>query len=466
MSATHAWFGFSESDVWTLFHSYAFDFSVWELWGALLYGGRLEVVPYWVTRSPSDFHALLADCRVTVLNQTPSAFNQLVQAEAEAEAAAARRGNLALRWIVFGGEALDLESLEPWFRRHGDGAGARLVNMYGITETTVHVSFRPVGPEDLAQGRRRPIGMAIPDLQWYLLDARGRLTLPGVSGEIHVGGAGLARGYLGRPGLSAERFLPDGFAGRPGMRLYRTGDLARHRPDGEMSFLGRVDHQVKVRGFRIELGEIESELIRHPAVQEVTVTVYDAEGEKYLTAYLVLRPPDAAAEELRGFLRERLPPYMVPAFFVVLEALPRLPNGKVDRKSLPAPERRRTELEANYVEARTALEARLAEIWCQTLGVERVGVHDNFFELGGDSILSIQVISRAGRAVFAAHSQAVLRTPDGGRDGVGDRAARGHLGARSSGERPGEVDPHSTLVLPAGPARARAFQPGAETRAR
>ncbi|HSK79449.1 MAG TPA: amino acid adenylation domain-containing protein [Thermoanaerobaculia bacterium] len=286
LTATEPWFGFGEDDVWTLFHSYAFDFSVWEIWGALAYGGRLVVVPFWVSRSPDAFLALLEAERVTVLNQTPSAFRQLVQAERELPPK-----DLALRWVIFGGEALDLPSLAPWFERHGDER-PRLVNMYGITETTVHVTFRPLAKADLADAPGSVVGVPLPDLRTYVLDAYGQPALAFVPGEIHVGGRGLSRGYLGRPGLTAERFVPDPWSPEPGGRLYRTGDLARTLPTAsgrDLEHLGRIDQQVKVRGFRIEPGEIEAALARHPAVAEARVIA----REGGLVAYLVPRPDRA-----------------------------------------------------------------------------------------------------------------------------------------------------------------------------
>ncbi|HSF43045.1 MAG TPA: amino acid adenylation domain-containing protein [Thermoanaerobaculia bacterium] len=292
LTATEPWFGFGPGDVWTLFHSYAFDFSVWEIWGALAYGGRLVIVPFWVSRSPQAFLALLEAERVTVLNQTPSAFRQLVQAERELASAP----DLALRWVIFGGEALDLASLAPWFERHGD-LSPRLVNMYGITETTVHVTWRPLSAADLEDEPGSVVGVPIPDLWVYVLDGHGRLAPPFVPGEIHVGGRGLSRGYLDRPGLTAERFVPDPFGPEPGGRLYRTGDLARSLSTAagrDLEHLGRVDQQVKVRGFRIELGEIEEALARHPAVAEARVVAReDAAGDRRLVAYLVPRPDRA-----------------------------------------------------------------------------------------------------------------------------------------------------------------------------
>jgi amino acid adenylation domain-containing protein len=389
--STEGLFNFGPGDVWTLFHSHAFDFSVWEIWGALLYGGTLVVVPYWVSRSPSDFRALLVVERVTVLNQTPSAFRQLI----EADEAAGGEG-IALRCVVFGGEALDLPSLRPWLARHGDRE-PRLINMYGITETTVHVTFRPVTAADVERGAASVIGAALPDLSLAVLD-RNREPAPiGVPGEMVVGGAGVARGYLGRPELTAERFVPDPFGREPGGRLYRSGDLARYLPDGDLEYLGRIDHQVKIRGFRIELGEIEAALSEHPAVRQVLVLVRDeGEGERRLVAWMVFGAgPLPEVDELRAFLRKRLPEHMVPAAFVPLPAFPLTAHGKIDRAALPAPERGRGDLAGDFVPPRTPEETALAGIWAGVLKLDRVGVDDNFFALGGDSILSIRVRSLA-----------------------------------------------------------------------
>jgi amino acid adenylation domain-containing protein len=339
-ACTEDWYRFGASDVWTLFHSYDFDFSVWELWGALLYGGRLVVVPHGISRSPADFHALLCHEGVTVLNQTPSAFRQLVRVEEEGRGDA---GALRLRTVIFGGEALDLSSLEPWFARHGDHRSL-LVNMYGITETTVHASYRPVVREDLRKAHRSPIGVPIRDLRIHILDRKRSLVPVGVPGEIHVGGPGLGRGYLGRPELTAERFVPDPFAG-PGLagreaggRLYRTGDLARYLPDGDIEYLGRIDHQVKIRGFRIELGEIEATLARCAGVREALVLAREvAAGDHRLVAYFVPAGEAPAAAELREALRQSLPDSMVPQAFVPLAVMPLSPSGKIDFKALPEP---------------------------------------------------------------------------------------------------------------------------------
>ncbi len=407
--ATDGWFGFDEHDVWTLFHSYAFDFSVWELWGPLLRGGRLVVVPYWVSRSPEAFGELLGREAVTVLNQTPSAFRQLVQADL---AAAAPLGP-ALRLVIFGGEALELASLLPWLERHGDSR-PRLVNMYGITETTVHVTYRPITLADVRGGAGSVIGRPIPDLRVHVLDPHQQLVPIGVPGELYVGGAGLARGYLNRPELTAERFVPDPFAGGDAGRLYRTGDLARRLPNGELEYLGRLDHQVKIRGFRIELGEIETALGQHSAVREaVVLTREDAAGSKRLVAYLATdQDRQAVIEEVTALLRGKLPDYMVPASFVVLDALPLTENGKVDRKALPSVDVPAAERHRPYVAPTNPVEETLARIWSAVLRVEHVGIHDNFFELGGDSILSIQVVARCRQAGLSLTPWELFKHPE------------------------------------------------------
>ena len=395
-TATDAWYGFGADDVWTMFHSYAFDFSVWEIWGALLHGGRVVVVPYWVSRSPEAFYRLLLDERVTVLNQTPGAFRQLVRAEDGIDEA--RRAALALRYVIFGGEALDVGDLRPFWDRHGDRL-PQLVNMYGITETTVHVTYRPVGRADLDKPWSSVIGAPIPDLGVYILDAHRRLVPVGVPGELHVSGAGVARGYLNRPELTAERFLDDPF--RAGGRLYRTGDLARWLANGDVEYLGRIDHQVKIRGFRIELGEIEAALDQHPGVREAVVLAReDDPGDKRLVAYVVLGEPRPTGVELRASLKERLPDYMVPAAFVVLEALPLTANGKIDRRALPAPEAQAAATR-EYVVPRGPVEETLAAVFAGVLRLpqDRVGAHDGFFELGGHSLLATQAVTRIRAAL-------------------------------------------------------------------
>ena len=400
---TSGWFDVGPGDAWTLFHSYAFDFSVWEMWGALATGGRLVVVPYLVSRSAAEFRALLAAERVTVLSQTPMAFYQLLDCWGEG-------AELAVRYVIFGGEALDGARVGRW-ARSVPGAPV-LVNMYGITETTVHVTGHVV---DSAEGAASVIGTPIPDLEAFVLDGRLGLVPPGVAGELYVAGAGVARGYLGRPGLTGERFVACPFGG-PGERMYRTGDVARWTVTGELEYLGRADDQVKVRGFRIELGEVEAVLAGLPGVAQAAVTVReDQPGDRRLAGYVV----QAAGAELDpGALREAaarvLPGYMVPAAVVVLDALPLNANGKLDRRTLPAPQ---------YAAAgrgrapATPGEQVLCGVFAQVLGLDRVGVEDSFFDLGGHSLLATRLISRirvvlgaelAIRAVFEQPTPASL----------------------------------------------------------
>ena len=406
LTATTDWFHFDADDVWTLFHSIAFDFSVWEVWGALLYGGRLVIVPYAVSRSPEEFHRLLVQEQVTVLNQTPSAFRQLLAVDETANAAQ----TLALRYVIFGGEALELQSLRPWFAKHGDQT-PQLVNMYGITETTVHVTYRPLTWADLA-GTASVIGQPIPDLQLYLLDKAQQPVPMGIPGEIYVGGAGVGHGYLKRPELTAERFIANPFGAG---QLYRSGDLARYQPtaDGtlEVEYLGRIDHQVKIRGFRIELGEIEALLNQHPAIRESVVLVLgDQPEQKRLVAYVASTPqsplptpqsplPTPQAQELRDYLKQKLPDYMTPATFVWVEALPLTDNGKVDRRALA----QMTVVDQTPAEPvappTTPTETTLVEIWAEVLpglvgGSATIGIHHNFFDLGGQSLLVGQMAAR------------------------------------------------------------------------
>ncbi len=381
LESTERWFGFGGDDVWTMFHSYAFDFSVWEIWGALLHGGRLVVVPFETSRDPEAMRALLAAEGVTVLNQTPSAFRQLVAGE---EAAGGTAG-LALRWAIFGGETLDPGSLRPWTERHGFER-PRLVNMHGITETTVHDSFRIIGPADVEAGSVSPIGVPLPDGRLYVLDPAGEPVPLGVPGEMCVAGAAVTRGYLDRPGLTAEKFVPDPFAWEPGARMYRSGDRVRRLASGELEFVGRVDHQVKVRGFRIEPGEVEAAVAAHPGVRQALVLAReDRPGDRQLVAYVVAAEGRTVEPRgLREWTAERVPDYMVPAAFVVLEKLPLTFNGKTDRRALPPPAREASEA---FVAPRSGLEREIAAAWEEVLEVERVGVEDNFFEIGGHSLL-------------------------------------------------------------------------------
>ncbi|WP_278261443.1 non-ribosomal peptide synthase/polyketide synthase [Nocardia sp. AG03] len=382
-------FGFGPADVWTMFHSYAFDFSVWELWGALLHGGSVVVVDYFTSRSPEQFRELLLAERVTVLNQTPSAFYQLIAADL-----ATTPGDYALRTVIFGGEALEPQRLEGWFARYPHAP--RLVNMYGITETTVHVSYREITP---AVGSASVIGGAIAGLAVRVLDSRLRPVPVGVPGEIYVSGAQLARGYLSRPDLTASRFVADPY-GAPGTVAYRSGDLARWTADGDLEYLGRADQQVNLRGFRIELGEIEAALLRSSvAPREVAVLVRtDLVDEPRLVAYLVAAPdsprPDTAA--LRQELAHTLPEHMLPAAVVRVDHIPLTVNGKLDRAALPAPVFETTV----YRKPSTVAEEIVAAVYAEVLGTDRpIGADDDFFALGGSSLLAAKAVARIGAAL-------------------------------------------------------------------
>jgi amino acid adenylation domain-containing protein len=380
-------FDFSDHDVWTMFHSVAFDFSVWEIFGALTFGGCLVVVPRETSRSGDAFYRLLQDEHVTVLSQTPSAFSVLSDWEEHGAQ------GLSLRYVIFGGEALRLEALSPWFRRHGD-MSPTLVNMFGITETTVHVTFRRIVQSDVEHAHGRSfIGRPLPGWIVTLRDPDGHPVPPGVAGEIYVGGAGVARGYLARPELSAERFVT--LRDMPDERFYRSGDLARTLPDGELEYLGRADMQIKVRGYRIEPGEVEAALIEEAGVGSAVVLAAEHAGDRRLVAYIVAEegkaPPEA---ELRQRLARRLPDYMVPSRIMRLAELPRTPNGKIDRRALPVPLHEEVASEREFVTPANPLETEIAGIWSEVLGVRRVSATDEFFELGGNSLSATQMIIR------------------------------------------------------------------------
>ncbi|HFX2798843.1 TPA: pyoverdine non-ribosomal peptide synthetase PvdD, partial [Pseudomonas aeruginosa] len=353
----------------------------------------------------------------------PSAFKQLMAVACSADMATQQP---ALRYVIFGGEALDLQSLRPWFQRFGDRQ-PQLVNMYGITETTVHVTYRPVSEADLEGGLVSPIGGTIPDLSWYILDRDLNPVPRGAVGELYIGRAGLARGYLRRAGLSATRFVPNPFPGGAGERLYRTGDLARFQADGNIEYIGRIDHQVKVRGFRIELGEIEAALAGLAGVRDAVVLAHDGVGGTQLVGYVVADSAEDAErlrESLRESLKRHLPDYMVPAHLMLLERMPLTVNGKLDRQALPQPDASLSQ--QAYRAPGSELEQRIAAIWSEILGVERVGLDDNFFELGGHSLLATRVISRVRqeqqldaslkalfeRPVLEAFAQGLERTTD------------------------------------------------------
>lgn len=391
--ACASWLQPGIGDVWTMFHSFAFDFSVWEIWGALLHGGRLEIVPRNVARSPDAFHQLLVERGVTVLNQTPSAFQQLMRVNAE------RKQSLpALRVVIFGGEKLDLGSLRDWMRRHGDES-PQLVNMYGITETTVHVTYRPITLRDVEEASSALIGWPLPDLYVRLLDERRRPVPPGTRGEICVGGAGVTRGYLNRDDLNAEKFIRDPRNEDPQARLYCSGDFARLTANGELVYLGRNDDQLKIRGFRIDLGEISNTLQSIDGVSSAVVVPRESAAGKRLVAYYVETHSGHMPEtELRTALARLLPEHMVPAIFVRLDEIPVNTNNKVDFKALPDPVDIISGLDEERDAPATQAERQLAAIWSEVLERRNVGRTDDFFGLGGDSVLALQVIAKARAA--------------------------------------------------------------------
>ncbi|WP_435590103.1 amino acid adenylation domain-containing protein [Mycobacteroides immunogenum] len=376
--------------VWTQCHSLAFDYSVWEIWGALLYGGRLLVVPDAVVRSPEDLHALLVSEEVSVLSQTPSAFYALQTADALQPEVGQQ---LKLQTVVFGGEALEPQRLSSWFDSHP--GLPRMINMYGITETTVHASFREIGDGDV-DSNSSPIGVPLEHLAFFVLDGWLRKVPVGVVGELYVAGAGQASGYLGRSDLTTTRFVACPF-GAPGSRMYRTGDLVQWGEDGQLRYVGRADKQVKIRGYRIELGEVHAALARVEGVDQAAVIAReDRPGDKRLVGYITESTAGTLDPAVvRATLAERLPAYMVPAAVVVLDTLPLTVNGKLDTRALPAPEFQDAD---HYRAPEDAVEEILAGIYAQVLGVEQIGVDDSFFDLGGDSISSMQVVARARAA--------------------------------------------------------------------
>jgi len=389
-TATASTFHFGPDDVWTLFHSYSFDFSVWELWGALLHGGRVVLVSREVSRSPEDFLDLLVRERVTVLNQTPSAFFQLAATAAEYPAA-----ELSLRLVILGGESVEPARLAGWYARHPDDAPV-VVNGYGVTETTVFTTFRQLDTGLAVAGTASLIGEPMADLAVRILDDDLSPVSHGEIGELHTGGPGVARGYLNRPSLTAQRFVPDP-DGQPGTRMYRSGDLARRSDASELEFHGRADGQVKLRGFRIELGEIEVAVTSCPRVRQAAVVVReDQAGDPKLVAYVVADQAGPAGGELTDTVREwvgaRLPGHMVPAVVVALSALPLTVNGKLDRAALPAPALSRPD--ATGLDTAGDTVRTVAAIWAELLDRGQITGGDDFLELGGHSLVAVRIAAR------------------------------------------------------------------------
>ncbi len=374
--------GLTEKDILLSVTTLSFDIAALELYLPLIVGARLVVVSREVAADGTQLLEQLTASGATVMQATPATWRLLL--------AVGWRGNWQLK-ILCGGEALDRELANQLLER-----GKQVWNLYGPTETTIWSCVQKVESKDGIVS----IGCVIANTQFYILDSHQQLVPVGVRGELHIAGAGLARGYLNQPELTALKFIPNPISEEPGERLYKTGDLARYLPDGRLECLGRIDNQVKIRGFRIELKEIETVLSQHPAVREAVVVVQEDKPDlQRLVAYVVSHPEqDVAITEMRSLLKEKLPEYMIPSDFVLLPALPLTPNGKVDRRALPAPDTSKNDLEVNFVPPRTPVEEIVADIWSQILQREQVGIYDNFFDLGGHSLLATQVISRLREA--------------------------------------------------------------------
>jgi amino acid adenylation domain-containing protein len=402
-------FDFISRDIWIMAHSYCFDFSVWEIYGAVLNGGRLIIPGRDAVRDTGAFLSILKQYQVTVLNQTPAAFYQLIEMEKNSSR---KRLNSHLRFVIFGGDKLEPAYLRDWLDIY-PLAEVSLINMYGITETTVHVTFYPLTEADIRSGGHlSPVGVPLPETTLYIFNERLRIVPIGVRGEIYVGGSGVSvRGYLNKSKLTGERFIENPY--KEGELLYKSGDLGRWLPDGRVDFCGRIDHQVKIRGFRIEPGEIENRLLSHEEVKDAVVTARsEGTGDRYLCGYIVLEragafeSAPAMAKELRELLMQTLPDYMIPSFFVLLDRIPLTPNGKLDRQALPAPEV--SVLAAGYTAPRDPVEKMLAEIWSEVLKVDHIGIDDSFFELGGHSLKATTLAAKIHKAIDVKVSLADL----------------------------------------------------------
>lgn len=399
--ATSSQFHISHDDVWSMFHSYAFDFAVWEMLGALLYGGTLAIVPYELSRKPDEFVRFLIEQGVTVLNQTPSAFRRLINSDAFLKS----MDSLSLRLVIFGGEALDFKMLSPLNMSNTDLV--RFANMYGITEVTVHATVQEVTPSQIDAGLS-VIGRPLQHLQCEVLDRLLSRSPRGIRGELYIEGAGVANGYLRRARLTADRFLPSLYTANPGIRLYRSGDLVIIEQDGRLRYIGRSDGQVKIRGFRVEIGEIEQAIASHPAVAEVAVRVFDEDTEKILLAFVELRQSGhAAVDDIMDYLGRTVPEHMLPADIILVESLPRTASGKLDKRALERPRKKRAPTDG----PRSELERKLFEIWSEVLRVDGFSRESRFFELGGDSITSLRIVSRAKRASLHINARDMLGNP-------------------------------------------------------
>ena len=375
----------------------SFDAATFEIWGALFHGGTLIIIPKNVLLSPKDFEREIHKQEISVLFLTTALFNQLASTVPQAFK--------NLRYLLFGGEAVDPRWVKEIIKK---ASPQRLIHVYGPTESTTFSSWYLV--QDVPEGTKTlPIGRPISNTQIYILDRYYKPVPLGVPGEIHIGGAGLARGYLNRSKLTEEKFIPNPFQNKKKTKensflktelLYKTGDLARYLPDGNIEFLGRIDNQVKIRGFRIEIGEIEAVLTQYLSIQQtVVIAREDNPGEKRLVAYIVSHPEQTVTtDEIRCFLKQKLPDYMIPGAFVFLDALPLTPNGKIDRCALPKPDFSWSDMEETFVAPRAPTEQKVADIWISELKLEKVSIHDDFFELGGHSLIATQIISRLDQA--------------------------------------------------------------------
>jgi amino acid adenylation domain-containing protein len=386
-------FDFSSNDNWTMFHSYCFDFSVWEMYGSLLYGGNLIIISRMETRNPEEFLKILKRYAITVLNQTPSAFHILANEEEKCKGK-----ELVLRYVIFGGEALRPGILKNWKDKYPT---TKLINMYGITETTVHVTYKEIKEKEISLNISN-IGKPIPTLSNYIMDD-GLMLLPvGVPGELCVGGEGVGRGYLNRVELTDTKFVKNPY--KPKERLYRSGDISKWFDDGDMLYMGRLDRQIELRGFRIEPGEIDSNLLNYKEIKEaVTVARVDGSGDTYLCAYIVSDSPLQTAE-LRDYLGKKLPHHMVPSYFVQIDRIPLTPNGKINGAALPDPEIIETD---HVVPPANKIQEKLLNIWQAVLEQKKLGIRCNFFNCGGDSIKAIKLLNLINAAF---HSN--LKIPD------------------------------------------------------
>ncbi|WP_052825919.1 type I polyketide synthase [Neotamlana nanhaiensis] len=374
-------YDFNENDVWCMFHSFCFDVSVWEMYGALFFGGKLIILDKPIIKDAIKFLTFLEEEKITILNQTPSAFINLVETTSHIT-----KPDLALRYIIFAGEALYPKYLKTWYNRYPK---TKFINMYGITEITVHAMYKEIGETEI-DGNISNIGKALQTLAIHLLDANKKPTAVGETGEIYVSGLGVARGYLNREELTNERFTAD--INDPNLRMYRSGDLAKLLPNGEMEFVGRVDDQVKIRGYRIELREVESAINSLPKINRtVVLTNNQLDGETRLIAYVQPTESHGDTSLLKTQLADILPEYMIPSLFVWVEKFPLTSNGKVDKKNLPSPEYKRQDATLAYEKPRNSIEKEIASIWSDALKIDKVGINDNFFDMGGTSLLAQKV---------------------------------------------------------------------------